>query len=78
MSTVVTKPIYNVGPRKYIELGHVVYKIPFRYNRIMCEIPVGSKTLYELQEGDYVSHIVYKNVIWEGDIFKVLKSIHTC
>jgi len=75
---VITKPIYQVGQRYYIEIDKTVYKIPFRYNRIMCEIPKGVKTLYELQEGDLVSNIQYKKVIFEGDIFKVLKSIHTC
>jgi len=74
----VTRPIYSVGPRQYIEIDKVVYKIPFRYNRIMCEIPKGVKTLYELQEGDVVSGIQYKKVLWEGDVYNVLKSINTC
>jgi hypothetical protein len=78
LMNLITKPIYSVGPRKYIEIDKVVYKIPFRYNRIMCEIPKGNKTLYELVEGDLVSDIQYKKVIWEGDIYKVLKSINTC
>jgi hypothetical protein len=44
----------------------------------MCEIPKGVKTLYELQEGDVVSGIQYKKVLWEGDVYNVLKSINTC
>jgi hypothetical protein len=78
--SVVTNPLYSdsFGQRWYIEIDNKKYKVPYRYKRIMCKIPRGLKTLFELKLGDPVSNIEFNTVIWEGDVHYVLKSIDTC
>lgn len=63
--------------RYYIGIDGHDYKVPFRYNKIMCKIPKGLKTLWELKVGDTVSNLVVQKIIWNETTYLVLKSIDT-
>jgi len=65
------------GKRYYLEIDGVSYKIHFRYNKLLCKIPRGLKTLRELQVGDTVSNVVYEKVHWDDSVYYILKSIDT-
>jgi hypothetical protein len=63
--------------RYYIGIDGVTYKVPFRYNRLMCLVPNGLKTLWDLKIGDSVSNIKVQKVIWEQKEYLILKSVDT-
>jgi hypothetical protein len=74
----VHKPFYDVQGRKYMQIvpegsyGHLVIKIPFRYNRVMCK--VGLKIPQEFQEGDQVN-FEYNVKVFDGERFLVMTFI---
>lgn len=69
----VTRPFYDFGGRKYIELDNQKFKVPWRYNRVMCRIE-GIRPIQSIQLGEVV-HVTFVKKSWEGDIFWVLDSI---
>ena len=73
MEMKVTRPFYDFGGRKYIELDHKRFKVPWRYNRVMCHIE-GIRPLQSIQLGEVV-YATFVKKSWEGDIFWVLDSI---
>lgn len=80
MNATVATPYYDWEGRKYMEFlvegKKLRVKIPFRYNRVMCQV-LGLKTVQELQKGDQVEVELEKKV-WDGIEHLVLKSIREC
>jgi len=77
--TTVTKILCGTSDhRYYIGINGIDYKVPFRYNRIMCKVPKGLKTLWELEVGDPVSNLEVQKIVWNEKTYLVLKSINTC
>ena len=70
---IVTKSLYTIGERRYIEIDGKQIKIRWRYNRPMVK-QCGLKTVFEYKEGDTIT-CQLEHVLWEGDIYTVLKSI---
>ena len=70
---IVTRSIWDVEGRKYIELDGRKVKVPFRYNRVMCTVH-GLVTVQEMIVGQKVNAVVQEK-IWEGQKFLVLKEI---
>ncbi len=70
---IVTKSMYKIGERKYIEIDGKQVKIRWRYNRPIVS-QEGLKTIFEYKEGDPI-HCKIDHVIWEGEVYLVLKSI---
>lgn len=69
----VTKSLYNIGDRKYIEIDGKRVKIRWRYNRPMVE-QQGLKTIFEYKDGDTITCQIIQ-VPYEGEMYFVLKSI---
>ena len=70
---IVTKSMYTIGDRRYIDIDDKKVKIRWRYNRPMVH-QLGLKTVFEYKEGDTITcQIEY--VTWEGETHAVLKSI---
>ena len=69
----VTREMYAIGARKYIDIDGKRVKVPWRYNRPMVET-IGLKTIFEYKTGDDI-HCVIEPKLWEGDVYLVLKSI---
>jgi hypothetical protein len=70
---IVTKEFYDLGGRKYIDLDNVRIKIPWRYNRVMCEVK-GLVTIQELRLGQSVDAQIEKRM-WDNEAYLVLKTI---
>ena len=72
-SALVYEPMFAVGIRRYMVLDiggvHHRVKIPFRYNRVMCEVH-GDKTVQELVKGDTVQVVREFKGVW------VVKSVY--
>ena len=70
-------PMFQYGTRWYIILQMVTtgqvrrVKIPFRYNRVMCEVR-GDKTIQELVKGDRVQ----VTMEFTGGVWKIVKIIY--
>jgi hypothetical protein len=73
----VSDPMFQYGTRWYIILqmsssGQLRRaKIPFRYNRVMCEVR-GDRTIQELVKGDQVQ----VSMEFVGGVWKVLTLTH--
>jgi len=72
---IVTKEFYDIQGRKYIDLDGERIKIPWRYNRVMCQV-VGLRTIQELRIGEELEATIEVRR-WDSENFKVLKEIHT-
>jgi hypothetical protein len=76
LATVET-PMYDIGPRKYIDLrvsdNVLKVKIPWRYNRVMCKVH-GIRPIQELKEGELVN-VVIENRYWDSENYLVLGSL---
>lgn len=70
---IVTKPLYTIGNRRYIDIDDVPHKVRWRYNRPMVH-QLGLKTVFEYKVGDTINCQV-EHVTWEGEMYRVLKSI---
>lgn len=70
---IVTRELYTVGERRYIDIDGKQYKVRWRYNRPMIH-QNGLKTIFEYKEGDTI-HFIYDIVKWEDESYRVLKSI---
>jgi len=70
-----TKEFYDIQGRKYIDLDGERIKIPWRYNRVMCQV-VGLRTIQELRVGEELEATIEVRR-WDSENFKVLKEIHT-
>ena len=70
----VTREFYDVYGRKYIDIDGERIKVPWRYNRVMGVHVDGVKPIQSLVVGDEVE-VTTKTVIYEGDVYKILKSI---
>jgi hypothetical protein len=70
---IVTKSMYSIGQRKYIDIDDKQVKIRWRYNRPMVK-QESLKTIFEYKEGDTI-HCKIDTVLWEGEVHLVLKSI---
>lgn len=69
----VTRGLYTIGERRYIDIDGKQVKVRWRYNRPMVK-QCGLKTIFEYKDGDEI-HCIFEHVLWEGDIYTVLKSI---
>jgi len=69
----ITHEMYDVAGRKYIDIDSGRFKIPYRYNRVMCKVH-GLIPVQDMKVGDKVAY-EYKVVSWEGQHHKVLSSI---
>jgi len=72
---ILTREFYDLGGRKYIDLDGERIKIPWRYNRVMCQVS-GLRTIQELRVGDEVQATIHLR-FWDGENFKVLKELST-
>jgi uncharacterized OB-fold protein len=70
---IVTKALWELGGRKYIELDGKKVKVPFRYNRVMCKVE-GLMTVQEMEMGQKVK-VTIEEKTWQGQTFLVLKEI---
>jgi hypothetical protein len=70
---IVTKVLWDLGGRKYIELDGKKVKVPFRYNRVMCKVE-GLMTVQEMGLGQKVK-VTIEEKTWQGQTFLVLKEI---
>ena len=69
----ITKEFHDVNGRKYIEIDGERIKVPWRYNRVLCDVQ-GLVPIQSMKVDTEVD-ITVKNVIYEGYIYKILKSI---
>jgi ribosomal protein L21E len=70
---IVTKEMYKVGQRYYIDIDERRVKIPWRYNRPML-VSSGLKTIFEYKVGDDITCKI-ESKLWEGETHLILKSI---
>lgn len=70
---IVTRELYGIGERRYIDIDGKRVKIPWRYNRPMVET-LGMKTVFEYKTGDEI-HCVIVPKVWEGETHLVLKTL---
>lgn len=75
MPTVGSEGMYDIGGRKYVDIGGLTVKIPWRYNRVTGVEVKGLKTIQELKKGDAVKSFEFVTKKWNGETFYVLKSI---
>lgn len=67
--------VYEIDGRKYIDIDGNRIKIPFRYGHIVGVNVIGFKSLFEIKPGDMIQSIEYTTKKWNGESFKILKSI---
>lgn len=75
MPIVGSEGMYDVNGRKYIEIGGMTLKVPWRYGRVTGVEVTGLKTIQELKKGDSVKKLSFETKTWNGETFYVLKSI---
>lgn len=77
MRAIIKTPWYDIQGRKYInlEIEGVTkqVKVPFRYNRVMCQVD-GFVPIQDMKEGTVVDCVVDTKT-WNGETFWVLRSI---
>lgn len=72
----ITKAFYDVGGRKYIEVDGVQMKVPWRYNRVhSVEIKGTTLPIQMFEVNTVVSEMVFETKKWNGESYKILKSI---
>lgn len=73
----ILKGYHEEGTRKYMTLlieGEVYrVKVPFRYNRVMCQID-GIRPVQDYKADEIVIVEIEKKM-WDGELFFVLKSL---
>lgn len=69
--------MYDRGGRKYIIIDSLEIKVPWRYGRIIGVSHIGLKTVHELVAGDTINRFTFSKRTWEGDTYRVLRSIDT-
>lgn len=70
----ITKEFHDINGRKYIEIDGERIKIPWRYNRV-TGVDVEGLIPIQSMKVDTEVDITVKNVLYEGDVYKILKSI---
>ena len=74
MSTmIVTRELYAIGTRRYIDIDGRRVKVPWRYNRPMVSCS-GLKTVFDYRVGDPISCTV-ETKVWEGTTYLILKTV---
>lgn len=72
----ITRPFYEHAGRRYIEIDHLKLKVPWRYNRVhSVEIKGTTMPLQMLEANTTVSHMSFETKNWNGETYKILKSI---
>ena len=72
----ITKPFYDFGGRKYIDVDNIRLKVPWRYNRVhSVEIKGTTLPVQMLEANTLVTHISFETKHWNGESFKILKSL---
>ena len=73
----ILKAYHEEGTRKYMTLlidGEVYrVKVPFRYNRVMCQVD-GIRPVQDYKSDEIVIVEIEKKM-WDGELFFVLKSL---
>lgn len=73
----ILKGYHEEGTRKYMTLlieGEVYrVKVPFRYNRVMCQVD-GIRPVQDYKADEIVIVEIEKKM-WDGEVFFVLKSL---
>jgi hypothetical protein len=73
----ILKGYHEEGTRKYMTLlieGEVYrVKVPFRYNRVMCQVD-GIRPVQDYKADEIVIVEIEKKM-WDGELFFVLKSL---
>lgn len=57
---IITREMYAIGIRRYIDIDGKKVKVPWRYNRPMVET-LGIKTIFEYKVGDAITCEITKN-----------------
>ena len=57
---VITRELYTIGFRRYIDIDGKKVKVPWRYNRPMLET-LGLKTIFEYKVGETITCEIIKN-----------------
>ena len=72
----ITKTFHDIGGRKYIEVDNVKLKVPWRYNRVhSVEIHGTTLPIQMLESNTIVSNLEFETKKWDGEFYKILKSI---
>ena len=70
----ISRAWYDIQGRKYIDIDHVQFKVPFRYGRVLgCEVQ-GHVPIQDMPVGTQVKYTT-KKVIWDGLEYLILQSI---
>lgn len=72
----ITEKMWDYEGRKYIGIDGLIFKVPWRYNRVMgLEIIGTTKSLQMIDVGTDVKSFEFKTVQWDGQRYKVLTRI---
>lgn len=72
----ITKKMWEHGGRRYIEIDHITFKVPWRYNRVLgLEINGTTFPIQMIPVDTLVQSFKFKTVVWEDTEYKVLTSI---
>jgi hypothetical protein len=72
----ITEKMWDYEGRKYIGIDKVIFKVPWRYNRVMGLDIIGTtQSLQMIEEGTIVKSFDFKTVKWDDQEYKVLTRI---
>lgn len=72
----ITEKMWDYEGRKYIGIDKVIFKVPWRYNRVMgLDILGTTLSLQMIEEGTIVKSFDFKTVKWDNQEYKVLTRI---
>jgi hypothetical protein len=73
---IVTRGLYDIGGRKYIDVDYVRYKVLWRYNRVTGVKVSGYPIAIQSILPGTVVDIEYRVKEWAGEQYKVLSALH--
>jgi hypothetical protein len=73
---IITEKMWDYEGRKYVGIDGMIFKVPWRYNRVMgLEILGTTKSLQMIDVGTEVKSFEFKTVRWDDHEYKVLTRI---
>lgn len=72
----ITEKMWDYEGRKYIGIDNVIFKVPWRYNRVLgLEILGTTESLQMIEKDTIVKSFDFKTVTWDNQKYKVLTRI---